>query len=141
MVKKIKMMMWLALMMVSAGVMNGCRELPLIGDLAGQWQITEVVYADGEVVTNPQRYYCFYRHTAQLTAPGGVKVTANMTYEYPDLELEFPKDDLIWLSEWGVLPSEESGSEHVQRYHIDKLDRDHLEMTTEQGVRISLRKY
>lgn len=123
---------------------SGCRELPLIGDLAGQWQIVSIVYPDGNVVNNPERYYAFYRHTAQLTAPGGNKHTANMTYDNPELALEFPKVSPIWLSEWGVsVPegSDDATRGWVQRYHIDKLDNSHLVMTTAEGAVITLRKY
>ena len=65
----------------------GCRETPLIGPLAGQWQITHMTDAEGHDVTVSDRYYCFYRHTAQLTAPGETKITANMTYDNPSTEL------------------------------------------------------
>lgn len=123
----------------------GCRnDVPLIGDLAGQWQIQEIAYPDGTVVSYPQRYYCFYRHTAQLTAPGNVKETANMIYDNPDLSLEFPNVSPLWLSSWGVSAPEgadETTRGWVQRYHIDRLDRSHLVMTTEQGTTITMRKY
>lgn len=122
----------------------GCRELPLVGDLAGQWQVMEIVYPDGSVVVSPERYYCFYRHTAQLTAPGNVKETANMIYDNPELSLEFPNVAPVWLSSWGVSAPEGSDDTYrgwVQRYHIDHLDNSRLVMTTEQGTRITLRKY
>lgn len=142
MVKNVIIGATVALMML---VVTSCfHDLPEIGRLAGQWQITEIAYPDGHKVERPERYYCFYRTVGQLTAPGGVKVTANMDYEYPDLSLEFPYDPPGWLAEWGIIAPEGSDAttrNWVQRYHIDRLDGGHLVMTTEQGVTITLRKY
>lgn len=133
-----------ALMMLMAIGLVGCRELPLIGDLAGQWQIEKMTTADGEDITVADHYYCFYRHTAQLTAYGGIKNTANMTYDNPSLALEFPDVSPIYLAEWGVAAPEGADAETrdwVQLYYIDRLDDHHLVMTTAQGVTITLRKY
>ncbi|MCM1348198.1 MAG: lipocalin-like domain-containing protein [Firmicutes bacterium] len=123
----------------------GCfHELPLIGDLAGQWQITKIEYPDGRVVENPLTYYCFYRHTAQLTKYDRVKHTANMVYNYPEISLEFPEVSPVWLTEWGIIPPADADSEYrgwVQNYHIDRLNSSYLVMTTEQGVKLTLRKF
>lgn len=122
----------------------GCRETPLIGPLAGQWQITHMTDAEGHDVTVSDRYYCFYRHTAQLTAPGETKITANMTYDNPSLSLEFAEDSPVFLTDWGVTPPPDATAETrnwVEHYHIDRLDNDHLVMTTAEGITITLRKY
>ena len=142
MAKKIILIVIMALVMATG--LPGCRELPLIGDLAGQWQITKMTAADGTDMTVPERYYCFYRHTAQLTAPGAVKHTANMTYDNPELTLEFPENSPLDLVGWGIIPPDDATAYEkgwVVRYHIDRLDNGHLVMTTDQGVSITLRKY
>lgn len=125
-------------------MMAGCRELPLIGELAGQWQVSEIVYPDGTTVTAPERYYCFYRHTAHLTCYANIRHTANMTYDYPDLALEFPNVSPCQLTSWGVFAPPEANDETrgwIQRYTIDRLTDSQLIMTTAEGTRITLRKY
>lgn len=142
MVKKIILPILVAV--VAAITTGSCRELPLIGDLAGQWQIQSMTGPDGRDITVAERYYCFYRHTAQLTAPQGAKQTANMIYDYPDISLEFPLVSPIWLTDWGVIPPEGCDDSYrgwVERYHIDHLDKKRLVMTTAQGVTITLKKY
>lgn len=133
----------IAALTIMAGA-TACRELPLDGELSGQWQITSIVYPDGRTVEAPQRYYCFYRHTAQLTAPGNVKNTANMIYDYPSISLTFPTESPIWLTDWGVTPPEGSTDEtrdFTEHYTISRLTNSDLVMTTAEGVTITLRKY
>ncbi len=128
-------------LLVSAG---SCRELPLIGDLAGQWQIQRIEYPDGKVVDAPQRYYRFYRHTAQLAPGVSVITTANMTYENPSITLQFPTTQPRRLEPWGIVVPDntpEGTIEWIQKYHIDELTSERLVMTTEQGVVITCRKY
>lgn len=131
-----------AMILLIAG--GSCRELPLIGDLAGQWQIQQIVYPDGRTVENPQHYYNFYRHTAQLSPGRGVDHTANMAYDNPDLTLQFPTTQPRGLGAWGIVVPDDTPEgtiEWVQKYHIDVLTSERLVMTTEQGVQITCRKY
>ncbi len=139
--KRLTQILTAAILLLVGG---SCRELPLIGDLAGQWQIQKIVYPDGQVVENPQRYYNFYRHTAQLGPGGGVNRTANMTYDNPELSLEFPTTDPRSLEAWGIVVPDDTPEgtiRWVQNYHIDKLTSERLVMTTEEGAEITCRKY
>lgn len=139
--KKIARILSLVILLAVAG---SCRELPLIGDLAGQWQVTKIVYPDGRVVESPQRYYCFYRHTAQLHPGRGAATTANMTYDNPSLTLQFPTTQPRNLEAWGIVVPENTPTgtiEWIQKYHIDHLSSERLVMTTEQGVEITCRKF
>ena len=136
--KKLALILANILILVGLG---SCQDTPLIGDLAGQWQITKIEYPDGTVV---ERYYCFYRHTAQLT--GGevhTEHTANMTYDKPDITLEFPRAGGWQLTQWGIIATDTPGESTtwVQKYHIDTLNGSKLVMTTEQGVVIYCRKF
>ena len=92
----------------------------------------------------PQRYYCFYRHTAQLRPGGGAAITANMTYDNPSLTLQFPSTQTRILDAWGIVVQENTPTgtiEWIQKYHIDHLSSERLVMTTEQGVEITCRKF
>lgn len=124
--------------------LNGCRDMPEIGDLAGQWQIQKITFPDGTVVESPQRYYCFYRSVAELTAPGNTMIPANMVYSNPDITLTFTRDYPAYLRDWGIILNEDEdpfGLPFTEHYHIRTLTSSHLEMTTGHGVTIKLRKY
>lgn len=124
--------------------LTSCRDMPQIGDLAGQWQIQKITFPDGTVVESPQRYYCFYRSVAELTAPGNIMIPANMDYSSPDIALTFTRDSAAFLRDWGIIPDTDEDPYKLpftEHYHINTLTSSHLEMTTSKGVIIKLRKY
>lgn len=132
-------------LLLCALCMTSCHDMPEIGDLAGQWQIQEINYPDGSELIAPERYYCFYRTVALLTAPGNVMIAANLDYHHPDFSLSFPRDDPRFLKSWGIILTEEE-QQNVElpftvNYHINSLSKSHLEMTTDHGVVIKLKKY
>lgn len=143
-----KLMLALLLCVGLSGLTSSCRDLPLIGDLAGQWQILTLEYPDGTVTpTTPEKYYyyCFYRHTAQLFYYGlSHGHTANMDYDNPDITLEFPYMTGNELANWGItVPEGTDGTVKgwTQHYVIEKLDDERLVLRTDQGVTITMRRY
>lgn len=125
---------------------TSCRELALNDDLDAQWQIMSIDYPDGTQIGAVPYYYCFYRHTANLTTPDKYPITANLTYEGNDLTLEFPYVDYpSQLAPWGITmpddmtePVEEGYTIH---YTVNHLSSKKLVMTTDLGVTITCRKF
>lgn len=124
--------------------LNSCRDMPEIGDLAGQWQITEIIYPDSTVVKSPERYYCFYRSIAHLSAPGNVMITANNEYNHPEMTLVFQRECAKYMYDWGIIAGEGEdpmAKPFTEHYHISTLTAKRLEMKTGHGVIIKLKKY
>lgn len=118
-----------------------CRDLPKIGDLAGQWQVTRIEYTNGTTVENPLRYYCFYREVANLTGAGSL--TAEIIYNNPELTLVFPDTPPEKLTSWGIpVADTETSAEGTTRvnFHIARLTSSALVLTLP-SVTITLRKY
>lgn len=118
-----------------------CRDLPKIGDLAGQWQVTRIEYTDGTTVENPLKYYCFYREVANLTGAGSL--TAEIIYNKPELTLIFPKTAPEKLTPWGIPTADtETTAEGTTRvnFHIARLTSSALVLTLP-SVTITMRKY
>lgn len=136
----------ITVLLVTAAAIMGCQRTSLIGELAGQWQITEIIYPDGHTVEAPQRYYCFYRHTAELTYPGYEKSSKNMAvmhYDNPSLSLEFVYGLPDGYESWGIVLQE--GQKPVAgtmiNYHIEQQTRENMVLVTDAGTRIILRKF
>ncbi|MCH5320069.1 MAG: lipocalin-like domain-containing protein [Paramuribaculum sp.] len=116
-----------------AALLGGCNKVSHNGDLDGQWRILYIENTEDGKITEPVQYfYCFYLHTANLTR-GGIVATANMTYEYPLLSLDFPYASLATLSEWGI-------TTNPADFEIVSLSRTHLIMKTGTNL-ITLRKF
>lgn len=121
--------------------LSACRELPKIGDLAGQWQVTRIEYTDGTTVENPQKYYCFYREVANLTGDG--MLTAELIYDKPSLTLVFPDTEPDKLTPWGIpVADTETSAEGTTRvnFNIANLTSKALVLTLP-SVTITMRKY
>lgn len=135
----------LTLIILTLTTMSACRELPLNGDLDAQWQITSITYPDGKVVDPEGKYYyCFYRHTGQLTGLDGLKITANIVYEGSSLSMEFPRENPWHLAPWGITcpadtPTDQIG--YTAHFTVDHLSSKTLVLTTSVGVIISCRRY
>lgn len=132
--------------MMACGL-SSCRELAQNGDFSGQWQIQTMEYPDGTTV-DPEgnRYYCFYRDVAQLTAPGGTRITGNLAYneDAGTFAIDFPYDPPTYLKLWGItFPDTTDPNEKgvTARFTINVLTSERLVMTTEAGVVITCRKW
>ncbi|MDO5395423.1 MAG: hypothetical protein Q4F07_05610 [Bacteroidales bacterium] len=140
----------ITVLLVTVAAIMGCQRTSLIGELAGQWQIMEITYPDGLKIKvpqkYPQRYYCFYRHTAELTYAGYEKTSKNMAvmhYDKPSLSLEFVYGLPDGYESWGIVLPE--GQKPVAgttiNYHIEHQTRENLVLVTDVGTHIILRKF
>lgn len=132
--------------MMTCGI-TSCRELAQNGDFSGQWQIQTIEYPDGTTV-DPEgtRYYCFYRDVAQLTAPGGTRVTGNLAYDEDagKFAIEFPYEKASYLKSWGITFPDLTDPDTkgvTARFTINALTSERLVMTTEAGAVITCRKW
>ena len=126
---------------------TSCRELAQNGDFSGQWQILSIEYPDGTTI-DPEgtRYYCIYRDVAQLTAPGGTRVTGNLSYDEDagTFSIQFPDNSPSYLKNWGITFPDDISDEQQEltaRFTINDLTSKRLVMTTDMGVVITCRKY
>lgn len=104
------------------------------GDLDGQWQLRSVErLSDGSVITPQPLYYCFYLHTVNVTAPGGLKYGGNMTYEGSKLTLDFPVTDVDKLNKWYIY-------ENRTTFDILKLSSESLVLKSSEVV-LTFRKF
>lgn len=86
----------------TAVILTGCTKGSINGELDGMWRIISIENLEtGEISEPDQHFYCFYLHTVNLTT-GPVFATANMTYSYPIIRLEFPLAASGSLTEWGI---------------------------------------
>lgn len=124
---------------------TSCRELALNGDLDAQWQVMTLDYPDGTQSAPGQYYYCFYRHTANLTTPGLYPITANLTYDGDDLTLEFPYvSSPTQLAPWGITVPDDATKPQggwIIHYTVNHLSSKKLVMTTDLGITITCRKF
>jgi hypothetical protein len=126
---------------------TSCRELAQNGDFSGQWQILSIEYPDGTTI-DPEgtRYYCIYRDVAQLTAPGGTRVTGNLSYDEDagTFSIQFPGNSPSYLKDWGITFPDDISDEQQEltaRFTINDLTSKRLVMTTDMGVVITCRKF
>lgn len=110
-----------------------CNKISHNGNLDGMWRIITIENLEnGDIYTPDQHFYCFNLHTANLT--GGNEVpTANMTYKYPVLYLDFPYESPGNLVDWGIY------SNYV-KFDILQLTKSDLVMQSE-DVLITLKKF
>ncbi len=133
----------IALLILIAGFAQSCRECAINGELDAQWQVTHVLYADGEESTPQALYLSFYRHTVQFTAPPRDKYTGNMAYDEKaaTITLEMP----WWPEElhaWGMdIPADPNLKPYVITLKMEDFTSSRLTLVTPQGNVNSMRKY
>lgn len=139
--------MLLTVISLAAVMSSSCRELAQNGDFSGQWQVLSIDYPDGTTI-DPEgtRYYCIYRDVAQLTAPGGTRLTGNLAYDEDagKFSIQFPHEQPQRLASWGItfgsdIDPEQDGC--TAQFTINSLSSSRLIMTTETGNVITCRKY
>lgn len=116
-----------------------CADMPLIGRLEGQWQIMNVEYPSGRTVVPDRHYFCFYRHTANLTYYGiSWLYGANLDYreEADSLTIDIPTGG-IDLAGWGI----DRITPQRLDFRILDLTRKRLVMLYEDSVTFTLRKF
>lgn len=140
--KKILPLLAAIVLLLSA---SSCRKLPLHGDFSGMWQILTIEYPDGTVEeSDHDYYYCFNRHVVMLRQNGNGYLNGNLTYNETDFTLQFPNVSTRYLTHWGITLPEGTADytgEVVISYTIDKLTSKQLIVTSERGVKITMRKY
>lgn len=124
--------------LILALTITACNEGPINGHLDGQWQIMTVDYPDGSSLAPDRYYFCFYRHTANLTHYGETSLPANLVYNEASrsLSLSLPSDH-DWLGGWGI-PRHTPTTLHFQ---IVSLSRKSLIMTLDTTATFTLRKF
>lgn len=134
----------MALTLIAA--LHSCRDLPEIGEFAGQWQVLSIEYPDGHT-DDPHGtiYYSFYRSVAQLSATSYVRIHGNLTYdEGKSFTIQFPHLDAAQVAAWGIIVPDDVDSQAdgwTEYFTIQNLSEEHLRFTTSQGVILTCRKY
>lgn len=115
-----------------------CRETPINGNLDGQWQIMTVEGRGDSIYRPDRRYFCFYRHTANLTYYGSATIGANLTFrdDIDSLTIELPTKG-TWLGPWGV----PHVTPYTIRFKVLHLSRKSLIMLLDDSVTFTLRKF
>lgn len=118
------MKQWIMILIASVAILanvTSCRELPTDKALDHQWRMVSVEYADGTVADPGERYYCFYRHTAELTSWGAINYVANMEQTDNLIKLSFPDQDPRYLKYWGIVVPEELDTDFTVVFEVRKL--------------------
>lgn len=85
-----------------------CQKSPINGFLDGQWQVMNVEPEQEPLFSefDTNLYYCFSLHVCQLSIPGKVWITGNMTYSENNLTISFPKElsyaEYMVLRQYGI---------------------------------------
>lgn len=127
-----------AIAAITIAATSACREAPINGHLDGQWQIMSVEYSDGQTLAPDRYYFCFYRHTANLTHYGETHLGANISYtpESKSLIIDIPAPN-EWLGGWGINRHSPTSLD----FQIVSLSRKHLIMTLDSTATFTLRKF
>lgn len=97
----------LLISLASVGVAS-CQKSPINGFLDGQWQVMNVEPEQEPLFPefDTNLYYCFSLHVCQLSIPGKVWITGNMTYSENNLTISFPKElsyaEYMVLRQYGI---------------------------------------
>lgn len=87
---------------------TSCQKSPINGFLDGQWQVMDVDPEEDPLFPefDTNLYYCFSLHVCQLSIPGKVWITGNITYSENNLTISFPKDlsyvEYLILMQYGI---------------------------------------
>lgn len=125
----------IAALAAAALTFSGCNKAPMNGHLDGQWQLMTVETPSRTVSLTSGRYYCFYRHVANLR-PGGP--SANLYYDETDkiltLEFPYPNSDLRTYE----IPH---STPYTCEFKVIKLSRKQLVMTLDDSLTYTFRKF
>lgn len=135
----------LAMAVLMAIGLGGCKNAPEYGDIEGSWQIMSVTDADGTKVEIPgRRYISMELNVVQLRTETDVVIglTGNLTYNEPVLTWDFPYQHHPEihpahhpdLAHWGIETNPVS-------FTVTEVNRKHLVMHTADGRRWECRRF
>ncbi len=129
---------YIVLVSLVAGLLTGCRNMPINGDIDGQWQVMDVYPAPQEEIIKERLYYCFSLHICQLSAYDlGVWRSGKLIYDKEFLYLDFPDSNspeaAATLKQFGIY-------NNPVKFQVEYLDKNKL-ILKDGDVTVSLRKF
>lgn len=117
---------------------TSCQKSPINGYLDGQWQIMSVEpETEAPSGFDTRLYYCFSRHVCQLSIPGKVWITGNMSLSENSLTISFPQElsegDYDALKQYGI-------TSNPTTFLIEKKDNKAI-LLKSTDFTVTLRKY
>lgn len=129
--------LFLAATLMLVASLTACQKSSINGFLDGQWQVMSVEPEVEHPLFDSRIYYCFYLHVCQLSIPGQVWITANMSFSDDQLTISFPRN----LSEMERMALREYGiTSNPQLFRVEKNDNKHIILKSKDST-VTLRKF